>query len=109
MKYKDILDNKLELMAIATLLIMLFHLDIPLSNNVLYFIRRYGFIGVDLFFLVSGMGCLYSYHKNSNKKVFYQKRILRILPTYLPITIIGYFLLVKLKYMTSIDYVAQVT
>lgn len=76
------------LMGIAMLFVMFFHLPIDDSQIpfVFRFIRRIGFGGVDFFFFLSGLGIYFAYTKNSTKQ-FYNKRLLRILPYYIPIVI----------------------
>jgi peptidoglycan/LPS O-acetylase OafA/YrhL len=46
------------------------------------FIAQYGFAGVDIFMMVSGLGLYYSLDKNCNILQFYKKRFIRIFPTY---------------------------
>lgn len=76
-----------ELMGIAIILIMLFHSSININ---IFFdsIKKVGYFGVDIFLLLSGIGIYYSYNKCANLKMFYKRRILRILPTYLPIVLV---------------------
>ncbi len=109
MKYSDILKNKVEIMAIAMLLIMFCHSPIIIDNDILSFIHSYSYIGVDIFLLLSGAGCLYSYRKGKSKKLFIKKRIMRTLPFYLPITIVLCFLLLKLRYIGVGEFWGQVT
>ena len=72
-------------------MIMIFHSDIPiLYNNLIY---QNLHIGVDCFLFLSGLGIAQSLNKNNNKKEFYKKRILRILPTTIPLIIIFSYLL----------------
>ena len=57
------------------------------------FIAQYGFAGVEIFMLVSGLGLFYSLHSNHNIIQFYKKRLLRIFPTYYILGIFASFLL----------------
>ena len=91
LKIENILKNRTILMGISMIMIMIFHMNLPIINN--NFIKRNLFIGVDMFLFYSGIGIYYSLKKNSNYKTFYKKRILRILPTVTPIIIVGSFLL----------------
>lgn len=43
---------------------------------------RFGSIGVEIFFFLSGMGLVYSYRRNNSPIQFYGRRALRILPSY---------------------------
>jgi len=56
-----------------------FHL--PLIN----FVGKTGYGGVDLFLFLSGLGIYFSLSKDENKRRFYLKRVLRILPYYVPL------------------------
>lgn len=109
MKYNDILKNKVELMGIAMILVMFFHSNIVVESSLINFIHFYSAVGVDIFLFLSGMGCLCSYRKNKNKKEFYKKRFLRILPTYLPVAIVASFLLLKVGYLNSWDFYGEIT
>lgn len=91
LKIENILKNRTILMGISMIMIMIFHMNLPIINN--NFIKRNLFIGVDMFLFYSGIGIYYSLKKNSNYKTFYKKRMIRILPTVLPVIIVGSFLL----------------
>ena len=62
------------LRAIAVLLVLFYHLQINGFDN--------GFLGVDIFFVLSGYLMAQLYDKSS-KKVFYARRFKRIVPAYL--------------------------
>lgn len=80
-----------QLMGLAMLLILIFHTGIDVNSvNIIRSIKDIGDVGVDIFLLLSGMGLYFSYSKNNNKKYFYKKRALRILPTYIPVAIVWY-------------------
>ncbi len=80
-----------QLMGLAMLLILIFHTGIDVNNlNLLRSFKDIGDVGVDIFLLLSGMGLYFSYTKNSNKKQFYQRRVIRILPTFIPVAIVWY-------------------
>lgn len=69
------------LMGIAMLWIMLFHtyIDFPIVGS----LTKMGYLGVDIFIFLSAYGLYYGYKKdNCNKKKYYIKRFLRILPSY---------------------------
>lgn len=88
-----------ELMGIATLLVVLNHSKCFEWNSHLEIMKKLfseGGIGVDIFLLLSGMGLYYSFSKCTDRKEFYRRRFLRIIPVYLPLAIIfaaiiGYF------------------
>lgn len=69
-----------------------FHL--PLLSPIASYIRSTGFGAVDIFMFISGFGLYHSLSHNSDVITFYKKRILRILPVYLPVLIV--WLLLKL-------------
>lgn len=77
----DISIYRSELMGWSIIWIMMLHFRF-VSIIPLGFIAQYGFTGVDIFLLVSGLGLYYSLDKNSGIISFYKKRLLRIFPTY---------------------------
>lgn len=76
----DISRHRDALMGFAIMWVMCFHYQIqtPFINK----IASYGYTGVDIFFLLSGMGLYYSMHRQDDVKAFYIKRLKRIFPMY---------------------------
>lgn len=73
-----------ELMGLAILLILTFHAFLYTSaSEDLKAITRMGRIGVDIFLILSAIGLYFSLKKNSSLSIFYKRRFVRILPTYL--------------------------
>ncbi len=85
---QDISTYRSELMGWAIIWIMMLHFTFT-QIKPLGFVAQYGFAGVDIFMLVSGLGLYYSLHSNQNILRFYKKRLLRIFPTYYFIGIIS--------------------
>lgn len=83
----NIVTYRTHLMGIAALWIYIFHEWIPLAPNIPIlgfaegFIKQIGFFGVDIFFLLSGMGLIFAIEKHS-LSIFYKRRFLRIIPPY---------------------------
>lgn len=78
---KDISTYRSELMGWSILWIMMLHF----TFNQIYplgFVAQYGFAGVDIFMMVSGLGLYYSLNSSHSILFFYKKRLLRIFPTY---------------------------
>ena len=89
--FRPISQYRNELMGVAMWLILLFHTQsfgAKWPTDTLEFIIDKGYIGVDIFLFVSGIGMIFSLSKNSDKKEFYKKRILRIYPIYVPIVLV---------------------
>ena len=63
-------------MGFSAFLIMAFHLNLINIAN----------IGVEIFLLLSAMGCYFSLSKDFNIKSFYKKRVMRILPSFILIS-----------------------
>lgn len=78
---QDISTYRSELMGWSILWIMMLHFTFT-QIKPLGFIAQYGFAGVEIFMLVSGLGLFYSLHSNHDIFLFYKKRLLRIFPTY---------------------------
>ena len=71
-----------QLMGLAAIFIILCHTSLYFEGNVqtIYsiYICQLMQSGVDIFLLLSGLGCYYSYRKNPSVKTFYKKRLIRI-------------------------------
>lgn len=85
---KNIAKYRTELMGVAILWVILFHLP-DLTKNVSFldsfvmFIQSIGYAGVDIFFFLSGFGLTFGWQIKQYKiSEFYQRRLLRIVPTY---------------------------
>lgn len=89
---KDISTHRSELMGWAILWIMALHFTFT-QIKPLGFIAQYGFAGVDIFMMVSGLGLYYSLDKDCHLARYYKKRFMRIFPTYYIIGIIPSLLL----------------
>src|SRR5688572_4538322 len=78
------------LRGIAVILVVLYHLEIKIFQS--------GFIGVDIFFVLSGylIGSIYSRHQSVSS--FYERRMRRILPAMLS-TLFFSFLLSPLFFL----------
>ncbi len=108
-KYRPEIDG---LRAVSVLAIILYHANFILFNHTLF---QGGFIGVDIFFVISGYLITTLILKEivrTNQfsfKYFYEKRIRRILPVLLCVTIItsivSYFILLPLS---LIDFVKSI-
>lgn len=96
MKEKSILKLickwRTELMGMAILWVVLFHSKLQLGG-ILDTVQTIGYGGVDIFFLLSGIGLYYSLRKSEKLLPFYGRRARRIFPAYLP------FIAVWLIYM----------
>ena len=73
-----------ELMGFAILWIFLFHSNIYIPEFLapFKFVKAIGYSGVDIFFLLSGLGLSFSISKNTSLVQFYKKRLKRIIPTF---------------------------
>lgn len=83
------------IMGIAILWIVWFHADLSYQIPLLSFLRETGYGGVDLFFLLSGVGAWFSLQKNPYAASYLKRRARRILPSYYPF-IIAWLLMMKI-------------
>lgn len=113
MKLSLLSKYRAQLMGVAILLVVLFHCTVEHANEFIDLICFSGDMGVDIFFLVSGIGMYYAYQKNPTRKEFYTKRILRIIPAWSIVNMIVLFSensisnmdwFVFFKYMTGISF-----
>jgi len=84
--YQYLSKYRTNIMGMAALWVMIFHSSIAgidvKAAGVFSIIKNMGYIGVDIFIFLSGVGIYFSLEK-STISVFYKKRLLRILPYYL--------------------------
>lgn len=78
-----------ELMGLAMIFVMLFHVWMPKSNP-MYGLVRCGNAGVDIFLMLSGIGLWFSWTKNPDIKSFFKRRYLRVYPAWLLIASLYY-------------------
>lgn len=82
-----------EIMGLATISIFLHHLIVWNSiPGYMKYCFRFGFIGVEIFLFLSGIGLCYSIQKEPNIKKFYYKRLIRIYPSYVLVTLLSFIL-----------------
>ena len=72
------------IMGIAILWVAWFHTYLLVGIPGLSFLRETGYGGVDLFFLMSGIGVYYSLKNNKDTVSYIKNRAKRILPSYFP-------------------------
>ena len=77
-KISEINNYRKVLFGISILLVIIYHIWCDTQSNGLSSFRM-GYIGVDIFFFLSALGCSYAYNKYSLRR-FYLRRFLRILP-----------------------------
>lgn len=98
-----------EIMGFAALWIGVLHAQMWFRFPLLQAYKLSGQGGVDLFLFLSGFGLYYAYQKGERGLVFYGKRMLRILPLYIPAVIarcyyFHYDLKWSLMFATSISF-----
>ncbi len=103
-------------MGVAIIMIMFCHLDIAQEHNGVSITSLAGYlqvltVGVDIFMLVSGLGLYYSYTKNPISYFrFEKKRILRVLPWYLVIAGVTYFVYdILIKHLGFLRFIQDYT
>ena len=97
---KDISTYRSELMGWSILWIMMLHFTFN-QICILGFVAQYGFAGVDIFMMVSGLGLFFSIDKDSDIIRYYRRRFFRIFPTYY---ILGIFASLFLFQDTVLSY-----
>ncbi len=85
----DISRYRGELMGLAMLFVMLFHVWMPKSNP-MYGLVRCGNVGVDIFLLLSGVGLWFSWTGNPSPKRFFVHRFQRVYPAWLVMACLFY-------------------
>lgn len=85
----DLSSYRSELMGLAMIFVMLFHVWMP-KSYFFYGLNRCGNVGVDIFMMLSGIGLWYSWNKNPDYKHFFKRRYLRVYPAWLLIATLFY-------------------
>lgn len=85
----DISCYRSELMGLAMIFVMLFHVWMPKSNPMYGFVRC-GNVGVDMFLFLSGIGLWYAWSKKPTLKNFFWRRYIRIYPAWILIACLYY-------------------
>jgi len=86
----DLSRYRSELMGVSMLVIMLFHVGGMRHDTIWYCMSRCGNVGVDMFLFLSGIGLWYSTSTHPRLSHFYQRRLLRIYPTWLLLSSLYY-------------------
>ena len=82
MNWSDIYKHRSIWMAFAIILIVWWHNGAQITNRVLQILHRDSHCGVDIFMYASGIGCYFSYEKDTDVVSFMQRRWRKLLPTY---------------------------
>ncbi|MDH6354949.1 peptidoglycan/LPS O-acetylase OafA/YrhL [Dysgonomonas sp. PH5-45] len=82
MNIKLFSEYRLQLLGIAIIWCLLFHSGYHFSIHSFNYLVFYGWAGVDMFLLLSGLGIYFSLRKNSSIKEFYKRRFFRIYPSF---------------------------
>lgn len=76
-----------QLMGVAIVIIVFAHSKIETSLSIVNFMKFIGYGGVDMFLMLSGIGIYFSLNSDNDVIAFYKRRVLRILPYTIPITL----------------------
>lgn len=113
----DVMEGIDGIRAIAVILVVVFHIYAFGSGSPAVFLAGLdlrpwlatGFVGVDLFFVLSGFLLMFPWTKNHYKgnavpstREFYRRRVLRIMPAYYAHLAVFFLLMVPIAYSTSL-------
>lgn len=87
MTLKDTFRYRSIWMGLAILWVVFYHVSIPVNNTAVFFLKIFGYGGVDIFIFASGIGCYFSYLRDKSPLDFIKRRIRRLAPTYVPFII----------------------
>lgn len=101
------------LRGVAALLVVLYHSrgelnDIYAQKNLGNILFNYGYIGVDLFFMISGFVIMLSTEKDSSVRSFIVKRLFRLYPVYLVCLLLCALIFTKpidINYLKSLFFI----
>ena len=88
MKLNSVFKHRSIWLGFAMVVIMFYHSQL-FTGSVLYaLVKKYGFLGVDIFIFASGIGCYYSLEKDPDILRFLLRRLRKLAPTYFCFTIV---------------------
>lgn len=76
------LESLTGLRALAALLVFAYHLGIQRPDSAVLNVARYGYVGVSLFYLLSGFVLSWTWRPEVSKSIFYWRRFARVYPLY---------------------------
>ena len=79
----DLSRFRSELMGVAMIAVMLFHVVGSRHDTMWYCMARCGNVGVDMFLFLSGIGLWFAWTTSPSLKYYYKRRLLRIYPAWL--------------------------
>ena len=91
---KAISKQRSFIMGMAILWVAWFHTDLMTGVEGVDFFRQTGYGGVDVFFLLTGIGAWFSLNRKPDAPGYMKRRMLRILPSYYPF-ILAWLLMIK--------------
>lgn len=83
MEIKKLFKYRSVCMAVAMLMLMIYHYEPWWPEGPLYQLGSYMYIAVDVFAFVSGVGCWLSFDRDMDASAFWKRRVLRVMPIYL--------------------------
>jgi len=86
MYFKDLLKYRTVWLGVALIWVILYHW--PINFGPLNVILESGYAGVDICFFASGAGCFYSLTKSPDVGSFMERRLKRLMPTYLVLIVV---------------------
>jgi len=98
-----------QLMGIAMIWVVFFHSEITSGFIAINYIKFFGYGGVDIFLMLSGIGVFFSIKGNESTKQFYKRRFLRILPYYIPVVLLFSLYKVVFQEQTSLSIIYNIT
>ncbi|MCH4208233.1 MAG: acyltransferase [Solobacterium sp.] len=87
MNYSILSKYRRTLMGFATLWVALLHAQMWFSFAPLQWVKVTGHGGVEIFLFLSAFGLYYAYQKGEHGVAFFKRRILRILPYFIPVVL----------------------
>lgn len=102
---------KKELMGIAILFIMFTHSTLVMNNHyareIYDAIKLFTRVGVDIFFMLSGMGLYYSMKNDSNILGFYKRRFERLIPPCIIVAVCWAIISIGMSWETAESFVRK--
>lgn len=100
--------NRSLIMGLAILWVAFYHIPWIDRNPLLDFIHDIGYIGVDVFLLISGIGLCHSV-RSRGKRGYLIQRVKRIMPGLLPVLVVWSLIMMAMGVMSCREFAGSVT
>lgn len=106
--FQKLNDNRALLMGLSSIWIAFFHATMTFSSELLDVIHDMGYIGVDIFLFISGIGACHSIQRRG-RRGYLKQRASRMLPSFLPFLLVWSLFAFLGGYISLYGFIGNIT